>query len=55
MENSKNKQFILHPNWQVNCSIVLCIPLLSHLVAASVIRWTVKESQGLDSSDPYFT
>ena len=55
MENSKNKQFILHPNWQVNRSIVPHIPPLSELIATSVIRWTVEESQGLDSSDPYFT
>ena len=55
MENSKNKQFILHPNWQVNRSIVPHIPPLRHLVAASVIRGTVEESQGLDSSDSYFT
>ena len=55
MENSKNKQF--HTPSQLAGESLHCprIPPLSYLVAAMVTRWTVEESQGLDSSDPYFT
>ena len=51
----KSCTVLLHPAWDMDHPFVQRVPAFSHLVALSVIRWTVAVSQCLCSSHPFLT